>query len=228
MKKWKNRKDFNFLHLCLVGSGWKGGKVEKWNFFLIDWEEKKMRIENVVCINLFLCPHIKHYNFFFYIILLINIFFFFLLIQIIIKIPRSNGVGAYFWVGLVLNLYKGEKKTLILVSFFIFIFIFIKINSGKLVVVKKKGEKKRMMLNSHALLLLWEWTKGQKKLSEFWTKNANFLLCFLPDLGRFIFGGSGVQFSLHPSLLTKYSSQPFSLIFSSWFFSILPKITQTK
>ena len=41
MKKWKNRKDFNFLHLCLVGSGWKGGKVEKWNFFLIDWEEKK-------------------------------------------------------------------------------------------------------------------------------------------------------------------------------------------
>ena len=42
------------------------------------------------------------------------------------------GVGAYFWVGLIVNLYNG-KKALILASFF---FIIIKINSGKLVVVK--------------------------------------------------------------------------------------------
>ena len=41
MEKWKDRKNFNFLHLCLVRKGWKGGKVEKWKFFLIDWEEKK-------------------------------------------------------------------------------------------------------------------------------------------------------------------------------------------
>ena len=33
MKKWKNRKDFNFLHLCLVGSGWKGGKSGEMKFF---------------------------------------------------------------------------------------------------------------------------------------------------------------------------------------------------
>ena len=73
--------------------------------------------------------------------MLINIFFFFLLIQIIIKIPRSNGVGAYFWVGLVLNLYKGKKKKN--VDSGLFFFFLIKINSGKLVVVKKKGEKKK-------------------------------------------------------------------------------------
>ena len=44
---------------------------------------------------------------------------FFLLIQIIIKIHIAiPGVGAYIWVGLILNLYKG-KKALILASFFL-------------------------------------------------------------------------------------------------------------
>ena len=45
MEKWKDRKVFNFPHLCLVE------RVEKWrdeNFFGL--------VKNKVCINLPLCP----------------------------------------------------------------------------------------------------------------------------------------------------------------------------
>ena len=117
---------------------------------------------------------------------------------------------------------------MILVSFFFFKFYFIKINSSKLVVVKKKRRKKRMMLKSHALLLLWEWTKGQKDFLKFEQKMQIFFFASSPIWGDLFLVGFSVQFSLHPPLLTKYSSQPFSLIFSFWIFSIFPKITQTK
>ena len=99
---------------------------------------------------------------------------------------------------------------------------------------RKKKKEKRMILKSHVLLLLWEWTKGQKCLFEVWTKSTNFILYFLLYLGRFIFYGprwktpKPHQFSLIPLLLTNYPSQLFSLIFSFWFFSIFPKITPTK
>ena len=86
--------------------------------------------------------------------------------------------------------------------------------------LRKKEEKKRMMLNSHALLLLWEWTKGQKRLFKFWTKNANFLLCFLPDLGRFIFGGLWCSI-FSPSSPSNQMHLP--IIFSHIFFPKSPK-----
>ena len=46
MKKWENRKDFSFPHLCLVG------RVEKLR------NEKLFYLnENKVCINLFSCVY---------------------------------------------------------------------------------------------------------------------------------------------------------------------------
>ena len=53
MKKWENKKDFSFPHLCLVG------RVKKWRdeklFYLV--EKRNEMIENRVCINLFICPY---------------------------------------------------------------------------------------------------------------------------------------------------------------------------
>ena len=46
MEKWRDRKDFSFSNLCLVG------RVEKWR------DEKLFYlIENKVYINLLLCPY---------------------------------------------------------------------------------------------------------------------------------------------------------------------------
>ena len=47
MKKWEDRKDLVFSHVCLVGGvkKWEGGKL----FYLV--REKKGRMKNVVYIN---------------------------------------------------------------------------------------------------------------------------------------------------------------------------------
>ena len=58
MKKWEDKKDFNFPHLCLVGRVEKW-RVEKWRdekrFCLV--EKRNEIIENEVCINLLICPY---------------------------------------------------------------------------------------------------------------------------------------------------------------------------
>ena len=53
IKKWEDKKDLVFSHMCLVG------RIEKWGegklFYLV--EKKNERIENRVYINLLLCPN---------------------------------------------------------------------------------------------------------------------------------------------------------------------------
>ena len=56
--------------------------------------------------------------------------------------------------------------------------------------------------------------KGKKDFLNFEQKMQIFFLA-KKIWGDLFLVGSGVQFSLHPPLLTKYSSQLFSLIFSS-------------
>ena len=54
MKKWENKKNFNFPHLCLVGM------VEKWkdeNFFCLI-EKENGKIENIIYINLLSYPYL--------------------------------------------------------------------------------------------------------------------------------------------------------------------------
>ena len=54
-KKWNDRRDFNFPHLCLVG-GWNCGGIEN-SFCLV--EKKNERIENKICINLLIYSYYK-------------------------------------------------------------------------------------------------------------------------------------------------------------------------
>ena len=82
--------------------------MEKWkdkNFFCLI-EKKNKGMETVICINLLFFSCIKHYSIIFYIILLINIYFF------TYSNYYHNIFGGYFWVGLVLNVYKRKKKNL--------------------------------------------------------------------------------------------------------------------
>ena len=57
--------------------------------------------------------------------------------------------------------------------------------------------------------------KGKKDFLNFEQKMQIFFFAFSVIWGDLFLVGSGVQFSLHPPLLTKCTSQSFSLIFSS-------------
>ena len=128
--EWKSRKIEKILisFICVWLEVFR--RVEKWRneiFFWLIEKKKKMRIENVVCINLFLCPHIKHFNFFLYIILLINIFFFYLFKLLLKSHVATVLVPIFGWVWYWTFIKeKKEKKNVDSGKFFLY-FILLKL-----------------------------------------------------------------------------------------------------